>query len=86
MNDQLYQEVCDNIYFVVSNIIHELPLILPDPQKVTIYEIVKFSLFNEEDADIVFLQDVLQDLLTLGYHSEFFQWVLEGLGHALYVC
>lgn len=77
---------CENIYIVVSNIIHELLLILPDPQKVTIYEIVKFSLFNEEDADIVFLQDVLQDLLTLGYHSEFFQWVLEGLGHALYVC
>lgn len=83
VNDFLYEELCEHIYLVISYIVQSLPLILPDPHRVTLFEIVRFSLFDEEEANLVFLQDVLQDLTFLGSHSEFFQWFLEGLQYAL---
>lgn len=58
-------------------------MILPDPHRVTVYELVRFSL---DDEDLIYLEDSLQDILTLGYDSEFFMEFLETLQYVLYVC
>lgn len=86
VNEFFYNELCESIYLVICNIISKLPLILPDPHRVTLFEIVRFSLFDEEEEDLFFLQEILQDLSTLGSNSEFFQWVLKGLQESLSFC
>lgn len=58
-------------------------MILPDPHRVTVYELVILSL---DDEDLIYLEDSLQDILTLGYDSEFFMEFLETLQYVLYVC
>lgn len=66
VRELVYAELCEQIYLVISHIVHSLPWILPDPHRVTLFEIVRFSLFDEEEANLVFLQDFLQDLSQWG--------------------
>lgn len=54
-------------------------MILPVPERATLEEIVQFSLLDEEEADLIYLRDLLQDLMVFLHYSEFFHWVLEGL-------
>lgn len=60
--DVLYHDLYEQIYLQILRMVYILPLILPDPQKVTLFEIVQFTFFDE--ADLIFLQDLLQDLTT----------------------
>lgn len=58
------------IYILVSQIVDRFPLILPDPSRASLFDIVRFTFlnFNEEDevVNLCFLQEVIQDLLLLG--------------------
>lgn len=79
VHEFLYQELCSQIGEVIADLIRTLPVILPVPERVTLEEIVQFYLLDEEEADLIYLQDQLQDLMVLGHQSEFFQRGLEGL-------
>ncbi|KAJ6288077.1 hypothetical protein OIU78_014729 [Salix suchowensis] len=72
----LYQEIMEKITDLLTN----LPGIPPIPAWVTLQEIVQFHLLllDEEEADLVYLQDMLQDLTFLGHHSEFFLFFIDG--------
>lgn len=83
-NDFLqYKELSYNLHQVISDLVDIHPLILPDPHRVTLFEIVRFTFLDEEEENPLFLQEVLQDLMTMGSNSEFFVWFLEGVQNAL---
>ncbi|KAL5838875.1 hypothetical protein ACOSQ3_016044 [Xanthoceras sorbifolium] len=74
-----YKELSYNLHQVISDLVDRHPLILPDPHMVTLFEIVRFTFLDEEEENPLFLQEVLQDLMTMGSNSEFFVWFLEGV-------
>lgn len=81
IDDLLYSSY-ENLYLAVCQILSKENLLIPE--NISIFEITRFSLFDEE-TDLIFLNDISSDLFVFGQHSEYFQLFLDCLQHLIAV-